>query len=218
MQKFILASNSPRREELLSLIGLPFSIVPADIAEHRWMEEAPEDYVRRLAFEKAAVVAGVHHGVVIGADTIVADGYELLGKPLDQNDARRMLEQLRNRVHQVYTGIALLNSDSDQDHRAVCCTNVPMRGYLDSEIDSYIDSGDPMDKAGAYAIQHNGFHPVKDLQGCFASVMGLPLCHLAVGLSQFGIDIPDGLPDRCQAYLAYTCPIYAQILGKVKGL
>ena len=217
MKNLILASNSPRRKELLSLIGWPFTIVSADIAEHRWSEEAPEDYVRRLASEKAAVVAESYHGLVIGADTIVADGYELLGKPVDQNDVWRMLVQLRSRTHQVYTGIALLDSDSSQDFRAVCCTDVPMRSYSDLEIKSYINTGDPMDKAGAYAIQHNGFHPVNDLKGCFASVMGLPLCHLAVGLSKFGMDIPAELPDRCQAYLDYKCPIFKQILGQVKG-
>ncbi len=217
MHKLILASYSPRRKELFALFGWPFDIVPADIAEHRWSEESPKNYVRRLASEKAAVVAEGNHGLIIGADTIVADGNELMGKPLDQNDARRMLVQLRNRTHQVYTGIALVNSDSGQDYRDVCCTDVPMRTYTDNEIESYIKTHDPMDKAGAYAIQHNGFHPVKDLQGCFASVMGLPLCHLAVGFARFGIDIPYELPDRCQAFLDYTCPIYEQILGQIKG-
>ncbi|MEA3326332.1 MAG: Maf family protein [Chloroflexota bacterium] len=216
MKNLILASNSPRRKELLSLFGWPFTIVPADIAEDRLFDEKPKDYVRRLATEKAVMVAKVHHGLVIGADTIVVDVKELMGKPVDQNDARRMLRQLRSRTHHVYTGIALLDSEPGKVYCDVCCTDVPMRAYSDAEIESYIKTGDPMDKAGAYAIQHDDFHPVEDLQGCFASVMGLPLCHLAVGLSKFGMDIPAELPDRCQALLNYACPIQERIMGLVE--
>ncbi|MBW6466153.1 MAG: Maf family protein, partial [Brevefilum sp.] len=97
---------------------------------------------------------------------------------------------------------------------AVCCTQVPMRHYSDAEIDAYIATDDPLDKAGAYGIQHAGFHPVEGLRGCFASVMGLPLCHLKVGLRTFIADIPGGLPDRCQAHLNYDCPAYQAILGQ----
>ena len=213
MNNLILASNSPRRKELLALLGFPFKITPADISERHWFKEAPEDYVRRLAEEKASVIAEAQEGVVIGADTIVVDGKGLLGKPEDPDDARRMLKQLRGRTHRVYTGIALLGSSTGQPFSDVCCTNVPMRTYSDDEIDEYLKSGDPMDKAGAYAIQHADFHPVTDLKGCFASVMGLPLCHLAVGLKQLFFDIPSGLPDRCQRSLGYSCPIYQSILG-----
>ncbi len=213
MKKLILASNSPRRKELLSLIGIEFSIAPANIPEHHWIMEAPEDYVRRLAEEKAAAVAGKQDCLVIGADTIVVDGHELLGKPEDANDAGRMLRQLRNRTHKVFTGIALVDASDGWSYSDVCCTEVPMRSYSDEEITAYIKTGDPMDKAGAYAIQHEGFHPVTDLEGCFASVMGLPLCHLAVGLSKCSQEIPACLPDRCQEALGYTCPVYQQILG-----
>jgi len=213
MNNLILASNSPRRKELLSLIGINFSIAPANIPEHHWIEEAPEDYVRRLAEEKAAAVAGKQDSLVIGADTIVVDGHELLGKPEDANDAGRMLRQLRDRTHKVFTGIALVESVNGWSYSDVCCTEVPMRSYSDNEIEAYIKTGDPMDKAGAYAIQHEGFHPVTDLFGCFASVMGLPLCHLVVGLRKCSREIPAGLPDRCQETLGYTCPVYQHILG-----
>jgi len=213
MNNIILASNSPRRKELLSLIGINFSIAPANIPEHHWIEEAPEDYVRRLAEEKAAAVAGKQDSLVIGADTIVVDGHELLGKPEDANDAGRMLRQLRDRTHKVFTGIALVEPEIGWSYSDVCCTEVPMRSYSDNEIEAYIKTGDPMDKAGAYAIQHSGFHPVTDLHGCFASVMGLPLCHLAVGLRKCSREIPAGLPDRCQETLGYTCPVYQHILG-----
>lgn len=218
MKNLVLASNSPRRKELLSLLGYPFTIEPADIAEHHRFEEAPEDYVRRLAEEKAAAVAGVNNSLVVGADTIVVDGSKLLGKPSDPEDARRMLKQLRCRTHQVYTGIALIDSGTGRFFSDVCCTDVPMRDYSDDEIDAYITTGDPMDKAGAYAIQHKGFHPVDDLQGCYASVMGLPLCHLFVGLKKCHVNILPGLPVHCQESLGYSCPIFQLILDRDQGV
>jgi septum formation protein len=214
MRTLTLASNSPRRSELLALLRLPFEVVPADIAEVPAPGEPPVDYVLRLARHKATAIAEDQPGLVIAADTTVVDGGELLEKPADPADARRMLLQLRGRVHQVYTGIAILDADSGRSYDAVCCTQVPMRHYSDAEIDAYIDTGDPLDKAGAYGIQHAGFHPVEGLRGCFASVMGLPLCHLLVGLRTFDADIPSGLPDRCQAHLNYDCPAYQAILGR----
>jgi septum formation protein len=213
MRTLILASNSPRRSELIRLLGLPFEVHPADIAEIQAPGETPVDYVLRLACHKAAVSAEDQPGLVIAADTTVVDGNELLEKPADPADARRMLQQLRGRVHQVYTGIAILDTDTGRSYDAVCCTQVPMRDYSDLEIDAYLVTGDPLDKAGAYGIQHAGFHPVEGLRGCFASVMGLPLCHLLVGLRTIGLDIPDGLPDRCQVHLNYDCPAYQAILG-----
>lgn len=213
MKSLILASNSPRRKDLFSLFGWPFEIIPADIDEKRQSGEAPVAYVRRLACEKAHEVAKHTHGLVIAADTIVVDGEELLGKPVDEKDAARMLRQLCGRTHQVYTGIALLETRTGQFYEDMCRTNVSMRNYSDEEIRSYIASGDPMDKAGAYAIQHAGFHPVENLTGCYASVMGLPLCHLAVGLQAFGLKIPKELPARCQALLGRHCPDFSDILG-----
>jgi septum formation protein len=210
----ILASNSPRRSELLRLLGLPFEVYPADIAEVQAPGEPPVDYVLRLARHKAAASAEDYSGLVIAADTTVVDGDELLEKPADPADAYRMLHKLRGRVHQVYTGIAILATDTGRTFNDVCCTHVPMRDYSDAEIDAYIATGDPLDKAGAYGIQHAGFHPVEGLRGCFASVMGLPLCHLLVGLRTFTVEIPGGLPDRCQAYLNYDCPSYQAILGR----
>lgn len=213
MRSIILASSSPRRVELLRLVNLPFEVSPADIVEIRKTDELPSDYVLRLARQKAATVTRLQAGLVIAADTTVADGDEVLEKPADKADANRMLQQLRGRVHRVYTGIALIETSSGGSFDDVCCTDVPMRNYSDAEINAYIDTGDPLDKAGAYAIQHSGFHPVADLQGCFASVMGLPLCHLLVGLRALDILVPGGLPERCQEYLNYSCPVYKTILG-----
>jgi MAF protein len=215
MTNLILASNSPRRKELLALFGWPFEVRPADIDESRKPGEAPVDYVRRLACEKAQAVAAQETGLILAADTIVADGEELLGKPVDEADARRMLTQLRNRTHQVYTGIALVDTESGKSNSQVCRTDVPMRDYSEAEMAAYIQTGDPLDKAGAYAIQHSGFHPVDGLTGCFASVMGLPLCHLVVSLSQFGWAAPEDLPQRCQRALHYQCPVFEEILGSV---
>ena len=215
MTNFILASNSPRRKELLALFGWPFEVVPADIDESRKPGEHPMDYVRRLACEKAQAVAAQRTGLILAADTIVADGEELLGKPRDDAEARRMLTQLRGRTHQVYTGLALIDPESGRSDDRVCRTDVPMRDYTDAELEAYIQTGDPLDKAGAYAIQHSGFHPVDGLTGCYASVMGLPLCHLVVSLRQFGWAAPDDLPERCQQSLHYRCPVFEEILGSV---
>jgi MAF protein len=214
MEEMILASNSPRRKALFSLFGLPFVVKPADVDESQRSAEAPVAYVRRLACEKASAAAQQQSGWVIGADTIVVDGDELLGKPTDPADARRMLWQLRGRTHQVYTGIAILNSLTGQSFDAVCCTQVPMREYTEEEIDDYLATGDPMDKAGAYAIQHAGFHPVVGMSGCYASVMGLPLCHRIVGFTRLGLEVSEDVPARCQAHLAYDCPIFGEILAK----
>ena len=214
MNRLILASNSPRRKNLFSLFGWPFEVIPADIAETRLPEESPVDYVRRLAWEKAHEVAKRYQGLVIAADTIVVDEDEFLGKPADEKNAARMLRQLRGRTHQVYTGIAILDTQTDQYFEDVCCTDVPMRNYSEQEFQAYIATGDPMDKAGAYAIQHAGFHPVEDLNGCYASVMGLPLCHLAVGLKEFNLKISPELPQRCQDLLDIHCPDFDDILGE----
>ena len=214
MSDIVLASNSPRRRELLSLLGFDFVADPADIDESQLSGESPPDYVSRLAWEKAQAIAARRSGLVIAADTIVVDGEELLGKPQDELDAWRMLLQLRGRTHQVYTGLAILDSRTGESFIDICRTDVPMRNYSEDEIEAYIASGDPMDKAGAYAIQHAGFHPVEGLTGCFASVMGLPLCHLVVGLQQFGFSIPEDLGIRCQAVFNYVCPALEAILGQ----
>lgn len=213
MNKLILASTSPRRKDLFSLFEFSFNIVPADIDEGRHPGESPPDYVLRLACKKAQKVVSEVHGLVLAADTIVADGDELLGKPVDEADAKRMLLQLRGRVHQVYTGIALIDSETGESYDDVCRTDVPMRAYTDAEIDAYIATGDPMDKAGAYAIQHPGFQPVENLSGCYASVIGLPICHLIPGLRHFGLEIPKDIPQRCEAYLDYRCPTLSKVVG-----
>ena len=208
----ILASNSPRRRQLLELTGLDFQVLPADVDETPLEGESAPNYVRRLAASKAqAIAAQVDlETLIIAADTTVVDGNQILGKPVDNGDAARMLQQLRGRSHQVYTAIALLQNG---ELRVECCsTDVPMRSYSDTEMQVYIESGDPLDKAGAYAIQHPGFHPVDNLQGCYANVVGLPLCHLARALRKFDIELVDSVLMSCQSELGYECPIYEAVL------
>lgn len=215
LQPWILASNSPRRKELLGLFGQPIFVFPADIDESEIAGETPGDYVKRLAHTKAEVVSTrfPEAHLIIAADTTVADQSEILGKPVNAADARRMLTQLRGKNHQVYTAISLVVPAKNIWVEELCLTLVPMREYSDEEMDKYIHSGDPMDKAGAYAIQHRGFHPVSAFNGCFASVMGFPLCHLARGIHQLGL-----LPDikinlACQNHLQYDCPIAERVLA-----
>jgi MAF protein len=216
-QPWILASNSPRRRALLGLFQQPFLVVPADIDETEYTGEAPGDYVCRLATTKAQVVGlqFPNAGLIIAADTTVADGNEILGKPVDQTDASRMLQQLRGRNHQVYTSIALIVPEKGILAQELCLSRVPMRNYSNEEIETYVQTDDPMDKAGAYAIQHRGFHPVEDFQGCFASVMGFPACHLARSLKKIGL-MPDlKIDSACQQYLDYDCPIAELVLTGV---
>lgn len=212
--KFLLASNSPRRQQMISWTGWTFDIQPADIDESQLPGESPAAYVQRLALSKArdaAVQAGSGQ-VVLAADTIVADGGTLLGKPASPEDARRMLRSLRGRTHQVYTALALLDTSSQRLETDLCVTEVPMRAYTEGEIEVYVASGDPLDKAGAYAIQHAGFHPVENFSGCYASVMGLPLCHLVRTARRLDIEPAADVPYTCQKNLEYTCPISEAVL------
>ncbi len=208
----VLASNSPRRKDLLALAGLPFEVIVSDTDESLLADESPRDYVRRLAIAKArdASVRADASQVVVAADTTVVDGNAILGKPANPSEAKRMLRQLRGRVHQVYTGIAVLrdgNLSAD-----VCVTDVPMRAYSDAEIEAYVATGDPLDKAGAYAIQHADFQPVETMNGCYASVMGLPLCHVTRLLAQMDAPPRADVPSNCQSFLNYECPVFTEIL------
>lgn len=210
----LLASNSPRRKQLIALGGWIFRVQPADIDETPWPGESPDQYVLRLAQEKARAAASRDGSgdLVVAADTTVADGDLILGKPADARQAVEMLTRLRGRTHKVYTAVAVLRPADGVMRAEVCATEVPMRPYSEAEIQAYVASGDPLDKAGAYAIQHPGFHPAERLAGCYANVVGLPLCHLTRLLRSFGV-LPQGeVAQACQATLGYDCPIFSQIL------
>ncbi len=210
----MLASNSPRRRELLGLCDWEFRVSPANVDERHRAGESPTDYVTRLAVSKARASAEQAEPgwLVLAADTIVVDDEKILGKPAGGEEAAAILQELRGHSHQVYTALAVLRPEDHLLLTDLCVTTVPMRTYSDEEIAGYIASGDPMDKAGAYAIQHPGFHPVERLSGCYASVMGLPLCHLVRSLNRLGIHSEGNIPAACQAHLSYHCPVSTAIL------
>jgi MAF protein len=210
----ILASNSPRRKQLLTLGGWNFQVKAAEVDERQQPGESPPAYVLRLAIAKARAVAaqltslaGDSQIVVLAADTaVVLEEHGrtfILGKPQSGADARRMLTRLRGRTHQVMTGLAALclgpaTAASLALATDLCTTVVAMRSYSEAEMQAYIASGDPFDKAGAYAIQHSGFNPVERLEGCFANVAGLPVCRLEQLLMSTGFAVPPGRHSACK--------------------
>jgi septum formation protein len=213
----VLASNSPRRRQLLALGGWEFNILPVAVDEEPLPGENPQAYVLRLAVSKARTAA-LHAGsqdVFVGSDTAVVDGETILGKPVDNSEAERMLRRLRGRVHQVYTGLAVVYGAGGGLRTDICRSDVYMRDYSDNEMLAYIESGDPLDKAGAYAIQHEGFHPVENYQGCFANVMGLPVCHLARLLGEIGVKPQHDIRLECLVTLGVDCSIYPLVVQKV---
>lgn len=212
--QLILASNSPRRRQLLALTGWKFSVSAADIDETPYSNELPADYVLRLAETKARAVKADADQIVLAADTTVVDGTDILGKPTDSADAIAMLKRLRGHTHQVYTGIALLRQSDGLLLKDLCVTDVPMRDYSDEEIQAYIQTGDPLDKAGAYAIQHPQFQPVADLSGCYASVMGLPVCHVILQMRKMDIQPNTDFFLSCETLLEYHCAISNAILNQ----
>ena len=218
----ILASNSPRRKQLLALTDLKFIVSAADVDESQYENELPADYVLRLAKKKARAMSHQADAgqIILASDTTVVDGEQILGKPKDNEEAVTMLTRLRGRTHQVYTGIALLRVSDDFLLTDLCITDVPMRSYSDEEIHSYVASGDPLDKAGAYAIQHPEFSPVAmplnghvGMEGCYASVMGLPLCHVTRLLRRMDVHLEADVPSNCQEFLEYDCPVFESILN-----
>ena len=212
----ILASNSPRRRQLIALAGWDFIVSVSDVDESTRENESPSAYVLRLAEDKARAGMSRAHAdqVILAADTTVVDGSDILGKPIDEADAVRMLTQLRGRTHQVYTGVALLRMSDGLLLKDVGVTDVPMRNYSDEEIRAYVATGDPLDKAGAYAIQHAQFSPVAGMDGCYASVMGLPLCHVVRLMRKMNVEPNANVPLNCQALLEYECPVFESILNQ----
>lgn len=177
LPKLILASTSPRRAEILRTVGWPFESCPVDIDETRRQDEEAAVYVKRLAKEKAQAAAAVRvaGSTIIGADTVVVIDEEILGKPSDEVDARRMLRQLSGQWHQVLTGIALVNGAPSEIKVALQTTEVKFAAMSEEEIDWYVSSGEPMDKAGAYAIQGLGARFIEGIRGDYFNIVGLPV-------------------------------------------
>jgi|SRR5271165_4455982 len=169
----VLASQSPRRQEILAAAGFQFLVRPSRIPEQRLPGETPIGYVTRLAEEKAAAVDCARGELILAADTVVVAGSHLLEKPADHRDAARMLQLLAGREHRVITGICLRTANRRVTDHAV--TSVFFSHMSSEEIDSYVASGEPMDKAGAYAIQGRASKFIRRIEGCYFNVVGLPI-------------------------------------------
>jgi len=211
---FWLASNSPRRREILTWAGWQLETISSNSDESRLEDEAPEQYVRRVANLKSRVdlPKASDSDIIISADTIVVFDGMILGKPKNAQDAITMLAAMCAKDHWVMTAIAVRRADEKSARLELCRSKVRMRAYADAEIQSYVESGDPMDKAGAYAIQDCRFHPAEGFAGCMASVMGMPLCHLERLLRQDADYAWTDWPSICQKKLEYTCPVTSRVM------
>ena len=210
--RIILASRSPRRRELLAHLGVPFRVVVPEVEEDAEPASSgqPEGLAEALALAKAEAVARDEgEAVVIAADTIVVDGDTILGKPADGAAAAETLRRLRGKTHRVITGLAVVDAGSGRRAASHVVTAVRMRDYSDAEVAAYVARGEPLDKAGAYAIQDEQFHPVASYDGCYCNVVGLPLKALVILLRRAGLDIRvdslQDLPPQCAA-----CPIVVE--------
>ncbi len=190
-RKIVLASASPRRKELLQRFFDDFEIITDSSEEIVIAEELPWETVQRLAKQKAKNIADglKEDAVVIGADTMVALGDVALGKPDDEEDAYKMLKSLSGKSHTVYTAVAVIDTKSGKDVVEYVATEVKFKELTDKEIYSYIESKEPMDKAGAYGIQELGALLVEGINGDYFNVVGLPLCRLGKIFKEFGINL-----------------------------
>jgi MAF protein len=201
--RVILASNSPRRRELLRALEIRVDVVGTNGEEGPPLPgETPEEFVVRLSSEKANQVSdGTGSAIVLGADTAVVLDGEVMGKPATGAEAAMMLQRLRGRVHWVVSGVTAIDRESGQSVSACKSTEVEMRNYSRSEMAAYIASGEPMDKAGAYGIQDETFHPTRKVGGCYLNVVGLPLCEVVELLEVLGTPVslkPDWrVPAQC---------------------
>ena len=210
----LLGSGSPRRKDLLCLLGLPFVVQPSDADERTLPSEPASEMVVRLSRSKAQAL--LHHAagrLILAADTTVAFHDQVLGKPADRLEAAEMLRLLRGRTHTVYSGITLLDSATGDARTQLVESRVVMRRYTDDEIDAYVATGDPLDKAGSYAIQYSGFRPVARITGCYANVMGLPLCHLYCLLRDLNLTATQTPRRSCDRFNHRRCRVARQILA-----
>ena len=189
-RKIILASASPRRKELLALTGLKFEVDPGDYKEDMNLKLGPHELARFLSLEKAKSAAGKYgNAIIIAADTFVIIREQILGKPHTREEARRMLLLLEGRTHSVITGFTVLDTDTGKKLSRSVETKITFKKLTGLEIDAYIKTKEPLDKAGAYAIQGLGSVLVKRIDGDYFNVIGLPLCALSESLKDFGIQI-----------------------------
>jgi len=188
--KIILASASPRRSGLLQQIGLEFEVIPANIKEDININISHEELVKKLAEEKAENVAKrLKEGIVIGADTIFVLGKERIGKPKNKKDAIRVLKRMSGKMQEVYSGVAIINAKTGKKVVDSEITKIKVRKLSDEEIEHYVNTGEPLDKAGAIAIQGLGAIFVSKIDGCSSNVVGLPLYNLYKNLKKFGVNL-----------------------------
>jgi septum formation protein len=186
--RLILASASPRRKYLLEQAGLRFTVIPGDLDENAITAASPDAQVRLLAEAKAEAIARRHpEAWVIGADTMVVIGGRILGKPADTEEARHMLRQLSGQRHQVHTGFAILCRERKRRFSATVTTEVEFKTLSPAEIEWYLQTGEPFDKAGAYAIQGIGTFLVRRIDGSYTNVVGLPVCEVIEVLIAEGV-------------------------------
>ncbi len=190
IDKIVLASESPRRAELLKLAGIPFSVLPSGISEDEKVFDDPVEHVLELSRRKAQNVAlKVAGGLILGADTIVVLEGSTIGKPQNRGEAADILSRLSGNEHRVFTGMTLLDTDKNKCVSDVVITSVRMRKMSTDEIRKYIDTREPMDKAGAYGIQGKGSVFIESVCGCYYNVMGLPISKLVLMLRKMGYEI-----------------------------
>jgi septum formation protein len=190
MKKIILASASPRRKELLEKIGLKFDVEPSDYDEEINLKLEPHELVRQISVKKAKIVAARHKdAIIIAADTIGVIGSKIIGKPHTENEARKMLKEISGKPHAVITGFTILDTAANKIISRTVNTKVYIKKLTRQEIDAYVKTGEPLDKAGAYAIQGLGAVIVDKIEGDYYNVMGLPLNALTTALKEFGINV-----------------------------
>jgi septum formation protein len=204
--KLILASVSPRRRELLAKLGYPFEVQSSGVEEHAQAGKTPPETAVALAGKKAETVAeSLDRGVVLAADTVIDMNGTLLGKPEDTGAAFHMLRLLAGRMHRVVTGMALVDAKDGRKVSVGVETEVTMLDYETLEIEEYVQTGEPLDKAGAYAIQGRGSSLVAAIEGCYNNVVGLPLCEVVTRLKEFGIRLGTDAT-VCQSPSGDVCP------------
>ena len=190
MKRIILASASPRRKELLEKIGLKFEVEPSNYAEDMHSKLRPDELAKSISLGKAKVVASKHkNAIVIAADTFIVFRGKIMGKPNTEAEARKMLMRLRGKSHSVITGFTILDTDRNKVLTKSVETIIHIKKLTSEEIDAYVRSKEPLDKAGAYAIQGLGSVIVERIEGDYFNVMGLPLSALAESLKEFEIHI-----------------------------
>jgi septum formation protein len=190
MKKVILASASPRRKELLEKIGLKFEVEPSNHEEAMPSGVEPHEFARKISLKKAKVIASKHeNAIVIAADTFIVFGNQIMGKPHTETEARKMLEAINGQSHYVITGFSILDARRNKTLSRSVETKVSIKKLTPAEIDAYVKSKEPLDKAGAYAIQGLGAVIVEGIEGDYYNVMGLPLNALTEALKEFGIMI-----------------------------